>query len=123
MISPEQREAFVGDSSNSITYLSIAIVVAGILAIIILISQLLKKLEVNKWSDWGVKVLMINVGIEILTFLALYISVTANLISPDTSPDTLMAVASYNMYFNMILQVVATVLVLFGGIVAYKKVK
>jgi hypothetical protein len=123
VISPEQREAFVGDSVNTITYISIGIFVAGLLAIVVLVSQLFKKIEANKWTEWGVKVLMINVGIEILTFLALYISVNTNLISLESSADMLESITNYNMYLNMTLQAVATTLIVFGGIASLKKIK
>jgi hypothetical protein len=113
----------VGDSVNTITYISIGIFVAGLLAIVVLVSQLFKKIEANKWTEWGVKVLMINVGIEILTFLALYISVNTNLISLESSADMLESITNYNMYLNMTLQAVATTLIVFGGIASLKKIK
>ncbi len=123
LLSPEQKEVFVGGDARSITYISAGILVAGLLAVTTLVAQLFEKIEVSTSSDWGIKVLMINVGIEILTFLALYISISLHLISPEASVDTLSSVAHYNMYFNMILQVVATLLIVSGGVRALKKVK
>ena len=122
-ISPEQREILVGGSSNSITYISIAIVVFGLLSIVVLGAQLLKKIDLNKWSDWGVKVLMINVVIEIVTFVIIFVAVTYKFVSIETSGDTLLSIANYNMYLNMILQVVATLLIIAGGVVGYKSRK
>lgn len=122
-ISPEQRIAFMGDSASSITYLSVVIVVLGLASIVVLVSQLFKKIELNTLTGWGVKVLMINVVIEIITFLILFALINMNFISASNPSDTLISVANFNMYFNIILQVVATALIVSGGVVAIKKLK
>ena len=122
-ISPEQREMLVGENSSNLTYISIAIAAFGVLSIVTLGAQLLKKIDMNKWSNWGVRVLMINVAIEIVTFIIIFVAVTYNFISIETSGDTLLHIANYNMYLNMILQVVATLLIIVGGVVGYKSRK
>jgi hypothetical protein len=122
-ISPEQRLELVGLNAGLITYVSIAVLIAGLLSIVILVSQLLKKIEMNKWSDWGVRVLMINLVIEVLTFIILYVAISGKFMSLQISDETLVSAVNYNMYLNVILQIVSTGLILFGGVVAYKKGK
>ncbi len=106
-----------------LTVVSVVILIVGLVSIYYLVAYVLNKIVINKWSDWGVRVLMVNICLEILLFIILYIFFSAVSGEISLSRETLENLMQGNIYLNILLQASASALIITGGIVSYKKGK